>query len=259
MPTTQTTSSNTPVAIITGGSRGIGKSTALALADRGIDVILTYVSAEAEANDVVRTIHEKGRKAVALRLDLGQASSFDAFVAEVRERLARVWSRDRFDFLVNNAGVGGSSLFEQTSESMFDELVAVHFKGPFFLTQKLLPIMADGGRIVNLSTGLTRYTYPGLSVYAAVKGAVEVLTRTLAVELGSRRITVNAVAPGGVITDFGGGVMRDAALQKTVAAETPLGRIGEPDDVSGVVAMLLAPEMRWITGQRVEVTGGYRL
>ena len=248
-----------PIALITGGSRGLGRSTALALAERGVDVILTFVSAEKEANDVVRAIHGKGRKAVALRLDLGKAATFDAFVADVRRELERGWSRASLDFLVNNAGIGGYAPFTETSEAAFDELVDVHFKGPFFLTQKLLPLLVDGGRIVNISTGLSRYVYPGFSVYAAVKGAVDVLTRALAVELGPRRISVNAVAPGGIVTDFGGGAMRDATLQKAVAAETPLGRVGEPEDVAGVVSLLLAPETRWLTGQRIEVTGGYRL
>jgi len=250
---------NPSIALVTGGSRGIGKSTALALAERGVDVILTYVSAEGEAGDVVRALRDKGRKAVALRLDLSRTETFDAFVASVRRSLAEVWSREAFDFLVNNAGIGGYTPFTETSEAGFDALVAVHFKGPFFLTQKLLPLMADGGRIVNVSTGLARYVYPGFSVYAAAKGALEVLTRALAVELGPRRISVNTVAPGGIVTDFGGGAMRNPELQKAVVSETPLGRIGEPEDVAGVIVSLLAPETRWITGQRIEVTGGFRL
>jgi NAD(P)-dependent dehydrogenase (short-subunit alcohol dehydrogenase family) len=249
----------TPIALVTGASRGIGRSTALLLAERGVDVIVTYVSAEAQANDVVREVRRAGREATALRLDVGRVDSFDAFASEVRQRLERHWARSTFDFLVNNAGIGGYAPFAETSEATFDALCDVHFKGPFFLTQKLLPLLADGGRIINLSTGLSRYVYPGFSVYAAVKGALEVLTRALAVELGPRRISVNAVAPGGIATDFGGGALRDPALQKAVAAETPLGRIGEPEDVAGVVASLLAPETGWITGQRLEVTGGYRL
>jgi NAD(P)-dependent dehydrogenase (short-subunit alcohol dehydrogenase family) len=257
--------SNTPhrpnqlIALVTGASRGIGRSTALALADRGIDVIVTYLAAEKEASDVVSAIRGKGRRAIALRLDITKVDSFDVFVAEARAKLAATWSRETFDFLVNNAGVGGFSAFAETSEAAFDELVDVHFKGPFFLTQKLLPLIAEGGRIVNLSTGLARYVYPGVAVYAAAKGAIEVLTRALAVELGPRRIAVNVVAPGGIATDFGGGAMRDPGLQKAVAAETPLGRMGEPEDVAGVIASLLGPDMGWVTGQRVEVTGGYRL
>lgn len=251
--------STTPIALVTGGSRGIGRSTALALGDRGIDVIITYVAAEKEASEVVAALQSKGRKAVALRLDVGRVDDFDGFAEQVRGALARTWSKERFDFLVNNAGNGGYTPFGATSVAAFDALVDVHFKGPFFLTQKLLPLLADGGRIVNLSTGLARYVYPGFSVYAAAKGAIEVLTRALAVELGPRRIAVNVVAPGGIVTDFGGGALRDPDLQKVVAAETPLGRMGEPEDIAGVVASLLAPETRWITGQRIEVTGGYRL
>lgn len=248
-----------PIALITGGSRGLGRATALALAERGIDVILTYVANEPEAAAAVREVRERGQQAAALRLDVGEARTFEAFAGEVRELLKEQWGRDALDFLVNNAGVGGYAPFVETTEAMFDQLLAVHFKGPFFLTQRLLPLIADGGRIINLSTGLARYTLPGLSVYSAAKGALEVLTRVLAVELGPRRIAVNTVAPGGIVTDFGGGVMRDPALQKQVIAETPLGRIGEPDDVAGVVASLLSPETRWVTGQRIEVTGGYRL
>ena len=253
------TQDRTPIALVTGGSRGIGRSTALALADQGTDVLLTYVTAEAEAHAVVAAIEARGRRAVALRLDLTRLDELGAFVSRVREALERMGGRTSLDFLVNNAGVGGYAPFATTSEATFDELVALHFKGPFFLTQKLLPLLADGGRIVNVSTGLARYVHPGLSVYAAVKGALEVLTRALAVELGPRRITVNTVAPGGIATDFGGGVMRDPGLQEVVAAETPLGRIGEPGDVAGVIAALLSPGTRWVTGQRIEVTGGYRL
>ncbi|MFY2559463.1 SDR family NAD(P)-dependent oxidoreductase [Corallococcus terminator] len=248
-----------PIALITGASRGLGRSTALALADRGVDVIVTWRTGRDEANAVVTAIRAKGRNAVALQLDVGKAGTFEAFAAEVREALKQTWARERFDYLVNNAGIGGYSPFIETSEATFDELVAVHFKGTFFLTQKLLPLLVDGGRIINMSTGLARYVYPGFSTYAAVKGAVEVLTRALAVELGPRRITVNVVAPGGIATDFGGGAMHDPSLQKVVAAETPLGRVGQPDDVAGVIATLLSPETGWVTGQRIEITGGYRL
>lgn len=247
------------IALVTGGSRGIGRSTALLLGERGIDVIVTYVSAEREANDVVSALRASGRKAAALRLDIAKAETFDDFAGELRRVLEKGWGRSACDFLVNNAGTGGYAPFAQTTEAIFDELVDVHFKGPFFLLQKLLPLINDGGRVVNLSSGLSRYVYPGFAAYAAVKGAIDVLTRALAVELGSRRINVNAVAPGGIVTDFGGGVMRDPDLQKVVSAETPLGRVGKPEDVAGVVATLLAPESGWVTGQRIEVTGGYRL
>jgi NAD(P)-dependent dehydrogenase (short-subunit alcohol dehydrogenase family) len=248
-----------PIALITGASRGIGKSTALTLAERGIDAIVTYVSSEREANDVVAAIRARGRKAVALQLDLTKTESFDGFVSDVKRQLASVWSRERIDYLVNNGGAGGAAPFAETTEATFDMLVGVHFKGPFFLTQKLLPLLADGGRIVNVSTGLTRYTLPGVSVYAAVKSALEAVTRVLAVELGPRRIAVNAVAPGGILTDFAGGYLRDAQFQKVVVADTPLGRVGEPEDVADVIASLLSPATRWVTGQRIEVTGGYRL
>ncbi|NBD11306.1 MULTISPECIES: SDR family NAD(P)-dependent oxidoreductase [Corallococcus] len=250
----------TPVALITGASRGIGRATALTLAERGVDVIVTYVSAEKEANDVVESIRDKGRKAVALRLDLAMTDTFDAFVGDVKTQLMQTWSRERLDFLVNNGGAGGPVSFAETTESTFDALVGVHFKGPFFLTQKLLPVLADGGRIVNVSTGLTRYTIPGVSVYAAVKSALEAVTRVLALELGPRRIAVNSVAPGGIVTDYGGGFMRtNEQLRKAVVAETPLGRLGEPEDVADIIASLLSHDTRWLTGQRIEATGGYRL
>lgn len=251
--------SNAPIALITGASRGIGKATALTLAARGIDVIVTYVSAEKEATEVVAAIRARGREAVALRLDLAKVETFDAFAVGVKQQLSSLWSRETFDFLVNNGGAGGGSAIGETSEATFDALVDVHFKGPFFLTQKLLTVLADGGRIVNVSSGLARYAFPGVAVYSAVKSAVEALTRALALELGPRRITANVVAPGGIATDYGGGTMRDPQLQKMVAAETSLGRIGEPEDVADVIASLLSKDTRWINGQRVEVTGGYRL
>ncbi|WP_224360534.1 SDR family NAD(P)-dependent oxidoreductase [Hyalangium versicolor] len=248
-----------PIALITGGSRGLGKSMALQLADRGVDVILTYRSAEKEARDVAAEIEAKGRKAAILALDVGRSAGFAAFAEAVKGVLARVWKRERFDYLVNNAGTGLLAGFAETTEEQFDEQLNVHLKGTFFLTQRLLPLIADGGRIVNMSTGLTRYTYPGSSAYAVMKGGVEVLTRYMARELGPRGISVNVIAPGGIETDFGGGVMRNPELQKVVAAQTALGRVGVPDDIGGVVAMLLSPESRWLTGQRLEVTGGYSL
>lgn len=256
--TTSTTTSVAPVALVTGGSRGIGEATALALADGGIDVIITYVAAEAAALAVVDTIRGRGRNATALRLDVADTASFDAFATRVKETLTS-WRRERFDILVNNAGSGGGGLVTDTSEAVFDSLVATHFKGPFFLTQKLLPLLNDGGRIVNVSSGLSRYALAGTAVYSAVKGAIDVFSRVLAVELGARRITVNVVAPGGIVTDFGGGMMRDEGLQRVVSAETPLGRMGVTSDVAGAVMMLVGTEAGWVTGQRVEVTGGYRL
>ena len=245
------------IAIITGSSRGLGKSMALRLADQGTDVIVTYQSKEKEARDVVAEIEKKGRRAVAMQLDVGDAGSFAAFADRVKSELARVWKRDRFDFLVNNAGTGHHALFAETTEENFDRLVNVHLKSTFFLTQKLLPLIADGGRIVNVSTGLARFTFPGASAYAAMKGGVEVLTRYMAKELGARRISVNTIAPGAIETDFNGGMVRDnKELNAVIAAQTALGRVGLPDDVGGAVAMLLAPGSAWITGQRIEVSGG---
>lgn len=248
------------VALITGGSRGLGRSMALALADHGVDTIVTYKHAADEAKKVVAAVEAKGRRAVALALNVGDSSSFGAFAESVRGELQRVWNRDRFDALVNNAGVAGHASLAQTTEAQFDELVDVHFKGTFFLTQKLLPLLVDGGRIVNVSSGLARFTLPGYGAYAAMKGAVEVLTRYLAVELGARGIIVNTLAPGAIETDFGGGVVRDnRALNSLIASQTPLGRVGLPDDIGGALAMLLSPEARWINGQRIEAAGGIHL
>jgi NAD(P)-dependent dehydrogenase (short-subunit alcohol dehydrogenase family) len=249
-----------PIALITGGSRGLGRNAALHLADRGVDLIITYRSGAKEAAEVVRQIEAKGRKAVALPLDVGRSKAFGEFAEAVRAALGRGWGRDRFDFLVNNAGMGVHASFVETTEEQFDELVNVHLKGTFFLTQKLLPLLRDGGRIVNVSTGLARFTFPGYAAYAAMKGGVEVLTRYLAKELGGRGIAVNTLAPGAIETDFGGGAVRDnEALNRALAAQTALGRVGLPDDIGGAVAMLLAPENRWINGQRIEASGGMML
>ncbi len=251
---------NTPIAIITGGSRGLGKNTALKLAERGVDVILTYRSKGDEARQVVQQIEGLGRRAVALELDVEHSGAFTAFAQRVLALLAKVWQRERFDYLVNNAGVGIYGSFEETTEAQFDSLMNIHLKGTFFLTQKLLPLIADGGRIVNVSTGLTRFALPGYSAYATMKGGVEVLTRYMAKELGSRGIAVNAVAPGAIETDFGGGSVRDnAQLNATIASQTALGRVGLPDDIGGAISNLLRPESAWVNGQRIEVSGGMYL
>jgi NAD(P)-dependent dehydrogenase (short-subunit alcohol dehydrogenase family) len=245
------------IALITGGSRGLGRNAALKLAEQGTDVILTYRTNRTEAEAVVAQIEAMGRRAAALALDVADSQRFDAFVRQVGEVLESRWQRQRFDFLVNNAGTAGHVGFAETTEALFDELVDVHFKGVFFLTQKLLPLIADGGRILNVSSGLARFTLPGYTAYAAMKGAIEVLTRYLAKELGPRGITVNVLAPGAIATDFGGGVVRDnAQLNAFVASQTALGRVGEPDDIGGVVASLLAPANGWINGQRIEASGG---
>jgi NAD(P)-dependent dehydrogenase (short-subunit alcohol dehydrogenase family) len=248
------------IAIITGGSRGLGKAMAMASAAKGHDIILTYNNKRAEAEAVVAAIEKGGRKATALQLDVSNSKSFAAFRDTVKEKLKQVWQRDDFDFLVNNAGIGINAPFTETTEEQFDLLVNVHFKATFFLTQTLLPLMVNGGRIINISSGLARWAGPGYSVYGAVKGAIEVLTRYMAVELGPRRITVNTVAPGATATDFAGGVIRDnAAYQQQLASRSALGRVGQPEDIGGVVAALLSKETGWIDGQRIEVTGGINL
>lgn len=257
-PTTPTASAAvTPIALITGGSRGLGRATALHLASLGSDVVLTYRSQQVEAQAAVAQIEAAGRRAVALPLDVADSRGFPAFAATLRATLARHWQRERFDHLVNNAGIGVHASFMETTEAQFDELVNVHLKGVFFLTQQLLPLMADGGRIVNLSSGLARFALPGYAAYGAMKGAVEVLTRYLAKELGPRGIAVNVVAPGAIETDFGGGAVRDnAQLNAVIASQTALGRVGQPDDIGGVVASLLQPGNRWINAQRIEASGG---
>ena len=257
MPTENDKNSTPKIALITGASRGLGRNTALSLARRGADLIITYHSNRAEAEAAVAAIEALGRKAAALRLDTGDIASFDGFVGEVGRVLRERWGRDRFDFLVNNAGTGIAAPFAQTSEADFDHLLNIHFKGVFFLTQKLLPLIADGGRIVNLSSGLARFAMPGYAAYASMKGAIEVLTRYMAKELGPRGIAVNVVAPGAIETDFGGGIVRDnAEVNKHIAAQTALGRVGVPDDIGPMIAALLSEDNRWINAQRIEASGG---
>jgi NAD(P)-dependent dehydrogenase (short-subunit alcohol dehydrogenase family) len=252
-------SSARKVAIVTGGSRGLGRSTVLSLAKRGIDSIFTYNSNRAEAEKVTALVAAMGRKAIALQLDTGNIRTFDAFVQNVQQALTELGA-ERFDFLVNNAGTSLHKAFDQTTEEELDHLYNVHFKGVFFLTQKLLPLINDGGRIVNISSGLARFSIPGTSAYASMKGAIEILTRYLAKELGPRGIAVNAVAPGAIATDFSGGMVRDnPEMNKRVAEMTALGRVGEPDDIGPMVASLLSEDNRWINGQRIEVSGGMAL
>jgi NAD(P)-dependent dehydrogenase (short-subunit alcohol dehydrogenase family) len=244
------------IAIVTGGSRGLGRSTVLSLAKRGVTSIFTYNSNRAEAEKVTALAREAGVEAVALQLDAGHVSSFDDFVTRVRDALRRLGAA-RFDYLVNNAGVSHHNAFDQTTEDELDMLYNVHFKGVFFLTQKLLPLLNDGGRIVNLSSGLVRFAMPGSAPYASMKGAVEVLTRYLAKELGPRRIAVNTVAPGAIATDFSGGMVRDnPEINRRVSEMTALGRAGLPEDIGPMIAALLSDENRWINAQRIEVSGG---
>lgn len=245
------------IALITGGSRGLGRNTALHLAGKAVDVIVTYRSGQAEAAAVVDEIVAGGGRAVALQLDVGDSASFAGFAEALRGVLREHWQRENFDYLVNNAGIGIHASFAETSEAQFDELMKIHLKGPFFLTQRLLPVLADGGRIVNLSSGLARFALPGYAAYAAMKGAIEVLSRYQAKELGGRGIAVNTVAPGAIETDFGGGAVRDnAQLNAFIGSQTALGRAGVPDDIGGVIAALLSEDNRWINGQRIEASGG---
>ncbi|OYX69480.1 MAG: 3-oxoacyl-ACP reductase [Rhizobiales bacterium 32-66-11] len=250
----------TTISLVTGASRGLGRNTAVSIARHGGDVILTYRSGADQAKAVVAEIEALGRKAVALQLDVGDVASFSAFVARVQSALKATWGRDRFDHLVNNAGHGEMAAIADTTEAQFDSLFDVHVKGVFFLTQTLLPLLADGGRIVNFSSGLTRVSYPGFSAYSAAKGAVEILTLYMAKELGSRGITANTIAPGAIETDFLGGAVRDTpAYNEAFAAMTALGRVGRPDDIGPAVASLLGPDNGWVTAQRIEVSGGQNI
>lgn len=254
------TTKQAPIALITGGSRGLGRSMAVHLAERGTDVIFTYRSAESEAADVRERIIALGRKAVGLRLDVADSGTFDAFARTVASELENTFQRPQLDYLVNNAGTALHASIAQTTAAQLDEIYQIHFKAPYLLTQLLLPLIADGGRILNVSSGLARFTSPGSSAYGAMKGAVEVFTRYLAKEVGTRKITANVIAPGAIETDFSGGMVRDnPELNRMIAGVTALGRVGLPDDIGAAVALLLAPESGWITGQRIEVSGGMNL
>eukprot|EP01042_Synura_sphagnicola_P010057 gene10057-12914_t len=245
------------IALITGGSRGLGRNMAHHLAAKGTDILFTYHSNKTEADSLIEELKLLGRKAVALQLDTGVSSTFPAFAAQVRDVLKTNWGRSDFDYLINNAGMALYAPLTETTEAQFDGIINVHFKGVFLLTQALLPLIRDGGRILNLSSGLARFSYAGSSVYGATKAAIDTLTRYMELELGPRRITVNAIAPGAIETDFGGGNVRDnAQLNAMIAGQTPLGRVGLPDDIGGAVSVLLSDEAGWINGQRIEVSGG---
>ena len=245
------------IALVTGGSRGLGEDMAINLAKKGLDVVLTYQSNKVEADKTVQEIESLGQKAYSLQLDVSQVGSFDAFVEEVKKVTDSYFGTDHIDYLVNNAGIGINAPITETTEEQFDTLVDIHFKGAFFLTQKLLPIMANGGGIVNISSGLARFSFPGYSVYGALKAAMETLTRYQAKELGARQIRSNIVAPGAIETDFGGGTNKtDEGKRTAIANFTALGRVGIPSDIGGVVAFLCTEDAKWVNGQRIEVSGG---
>lgn len=247
----------TKIALITGGSRGLGKNMALSVAQKGTNIIITYNSKKEEAEAVVEEIKGYGQKAVALQLDVSNSKNFDAFVSTVKDVLNKEFSTDKMNYLVNNAGVGVHSSYADTTEEQFDSMVNIHLKAAFFLTQKMLPIMNDGGAIVNISTGLARFTLPGYDAYAVMKGGIETLTKYQAKTLGARGIRVNVVAPGAIETDFGGGAVRDNKdLNAFVASQTALGRVGKPDDIGSVVAFLCSDEAKWVNAQRIEASGG---
>lgn len=245
------------IALVTGGSRGLGKDMAINIARRGIDVILTYRTKETEALETIREIEALGSRAVALQLDMGDFQSIGSFVQKMQETLQTNWGSSRFDFLINNAGMGATIPFLQVTEEVFDNFLNVHFKSIYFLTQKCVPLINEGGRIINISTGTTRFSNPGYSVYASMKGAIEVFTKYLAKELGAQGIGANVVAPGPVETDFNNATIRNNPQMKNVLGSlSPLGRVGSAEDIGGVVAFLCTPDARWINGQRIEVSGG---
>ena len=252
--------SSSKIALVTGGSRGLGKNMATRLAEKGFDVIITYQSRKEAADEVVKEIESIGRKSSALQFDAADFKSLDSFLKNFSDELQRKWNTSRFDFLLNNAGMGATIPFEQVTENDFDRFMNAHFKTVYFLTQRASKMMNDGGRVVNISTGTTRFCVPGYSVYASMKGAVEVLTRYLAKDLGAKGISVNVVAPGPIETDFNNAALRDnPERRKAIAANTALGRTGQAEDIGGIVAFLCTDDGRWITGQRIEATGGINL
>ncbi|KQT20845.1 short-chain dehydrogenase [Chryseobacterium sp. Leaf404] len=248
------------IALITGASRGLGKDSALQLAKKGFDIILTYQTKKEAADEVVKEIETLGQKAFALPLDISTTAGFDQFVTEVKDVLDTQFGSAKLDALVNNAGIGINESFETTTEETLDSMTNIHFKGPYFLTQKLLPLLNDGSSMVNLSSGLARFSSQGYSAYGAMKAAIDSLSRYQALELGSRKIRVNSLAPGAIETDFDGGAVRDMSeVNKYLASETALGRVGLPDDIGSVVAFLCSDDSKWINAQRIEVSGGYRI
>lgn len=258
---TQTMSNNSnKIALVTGGSRGLGKNTALQLAKRGFDVVITYQTKKEDAEQVVSEINSLGQKAFAIQLDIASTAGFETFKNQVASLLETNFEGRKLDALVNNAGIGINTPFEQTTEEMLDAMTNIHFKGPYFLTQKLLPLLNDGSSIVNTSSGLARFSFAGYSAYGAMKAAVDSLTRYQALELGSRKIRVNSIAPGAIETDFGGGFVRDNNEMNTmISSQTALGRVGLPDDIGTAVAFLCSDDSKWINAQRIEVSGGFMI
>lgn len=246
------------VALITGGSRGLGRDMAIQLAKKDFDVVITYNSNEAAANEVIKEVKALGKQAIALQLDVAKTQTYDAFIHQVKEQVASALGTQQLHALVNNAGTGLHAAFESTTEKEFDDMVNTHLKSAFFLTQKMLPVLADGSSIINISSGLARFSNPSYSAYAIMKAAVESLTRYQALELGKRKIRVNTVAPGAIATDFAGGFVRDSKeVNAMIANGTALGRVGLPDDIGSVVAFLCSADAKWINAQRIEVSGGY--
>ncbi|MEM9678720.1 MAG: SDR family oxidoreductase [Bacteroidota bacterium] len=245
------------IALVTGSSRGLGKEAALRLAEKGADIIVTYNSNQSQAEDTVNEIKALGRKAVAFQLNVGQSEHFDAFFETLKDALKTNWQRDTFDILVNNAGIIAHEMVAETSEQTFDDLMNIQLKGPFFITQKSIPLLEDGGRIINVSTGLARFSIPGYGAYAAMKSGIEAFTRYLAKELGSRQITANVVAPGAINTDMNKAALENSPeLNAFLSSVTALGRIGVAEDIGGVVAFLASEDARWVNGQRIEASGG---
>lgn len=253
-------STKSKIAVVTGGSRGLGRDMVLNLAKKGNNIIFTYNSNKVEADKVVSEVLLLGQKAIAYQLDTSNVNNFDVFTQQVTQHLQEHEGSPNFDFLINNAGTGVYGSVSETTEEAFDTMMNIHFKGVYFLTQKLLPFLNDGGKIVNISSGLTRVSFPNVSAYASMKGAIETYTKCLAKELGSRQITANVIAPGAIATDFGGGSNKsDENKRNAIASMTALGRVGNPEDIGGVVAFLCSPEAGWMNGQRIELSGGMML
>jgi NAD(P)-dependent dehydrogenase (short-subunit alcohol dehydrogenase family) len=254
------TAMNTKIALVTGGSRGLGKDMALALAKKGIDVMLTYNSNPDMAADTVAEIEKMGRKSASLQFDAARLDTYDSFLDNVKKLLQQHWQANTFDFLINNAGIGATVPIAQVTEELFDRMLNIHFKGVYFLCQKSFELLNDNGCIINISSGTTRFSVPGYSVYTSMKSAVETFTKFLAKELGSRGIRANIVAPGPIETDFNNAAIRNNPQQKAfLTNQTPLGRVGQPDDIGSVVAFLCTEDAKWINGQRIEVSGGINL